>query len=105
MERKFDHSKNTLGEACGFKEEETTVYRDLLMEQFSKSVESPSKIVEVIEKEIEPRVLAMLLVGSILATKRLESVITMVEMLGGEEAFKKLMRGMSSKEEETETIG
>lgn len=105
MERKFDHSKGSLGEACGYKEGDTDVYRDLLMEQFKKNAGNPSKIVEVIEKEIEPRVLSMLLVGSILATKRLEVVMNMIETLGGEAAFKRLMSMTSSKEEETETIG
>lgn len=105
MERKFDHSKGSLGEACGYKEEDTYVYRDLLKEQFEKNADNPSRIVEVIEKEIEPRVLSMLLVGSILATKRLEVLMEILQTLGGEEGFKKLMSMTSLKEEETETIG
>lgn len=105
MARSYDHSKKTLGEACGFKEEDTVIYKEVLLQQFQKNANEPSKIVEVLERDFDPRVLSMLLVGSILATRRLEGVMQLMESLGGAEAYAKLMSLDLTDKEETEIIG
>lgn len=92
MSGNYDHSKENLGEACGYTHEDAISQRDRLLNIFD-SAEGPSHCVEAVEAQFDKKELATLLVGSIIATKRLEEVMELLQTVGGEEAIRRLMKG------------
>lgn len=107
MSRNYDHSKENLGEACGYTYDDAVSQRDRLLTIFGET-KGASRIVEKVEAQFEKRELAVLLVGSIIATKKLEKVMELLQNLEGDDAIRTLMKKLESLEdleEDLEEIG